>query len=121
MFCEYPQQFNETDTHIVFMRTDSKTTQDIMDDFRSKLPLPDYFADNWDSLYDCLFSLEGIKTKKVALIFDSLPDIDKNHLKKLIHVLNHATTSWNESDEYQFITVFPENSRQLISNFLCDY
>ncbi|MDR1962887.1 MAG: barstar family protein [Planctomycetaceae bacterium] len=118
IFLDHPQELNMENSHVIIMNSSITSKEELMSDFNIKLCLPNYFAHNWDSLYDCLFSLDWIEQQNLVLIYEYIPNLDNETLVQLLSILKDAMNTWNKDDRYQIHIVFPKNSYQRIHELI---
>jgi RNAse (barnase) inhibitor barstar len=81
---------------------------------RTSLKLPSYFGNNWDALSDCLRDLSWIEPRRVAIIHEDVPRLDRESLSKYLDVLRDAVCDWKPDEAHELIAVFPAESRRTI-------
>jgi len=86
----------------------------LFDVLRRKLPLPDYFGENWDALEECLKDLSWIDERRVVLIHQELPHLGDRDLATYLEVLAAGVEGWKPGDEHELVVVFPDSDRETI-------
>lgn len=84
-----------------------------------KLLFP-YFGFNWDALYDCLRDFNWVRQRKIIIIHDDLPKIERHSLKIYINILIDAMNDWKEGEEHSLDIIFPKQYEQEIASLLND-
>ncbi len=115
-FVSHPETYNPDDAFVVHLLM-VICKEGLLNQLNEKLKFP-YFGFNWDALFDLLRDFHWIEKKRVVLVHDDLPTLDKRELKIYLEILVDSIRDWKEGEEHSFEVVFPESTKELICSVL---
>lgn len=90
--------------------------QDLLAALAETLSFPAYFGKNYDALWDCLCTLDGVSEYRVLLAHEDLPCMAEDDLRVYIEILYEALIFWETHyDEHIVAIAFPEAVRSGIA------
>ena len=107
-----------TDGVIVSMPAGLTDRAQIFDAFRTSLPLPAYFGENWDALDECLRDLSWIQSERIFVIHQDIPALEASALKIYLKLLAACALYWEQHKGHELIINFPPESRKTIEEIL---
>lgn len=118
-FVNNPELFSDLNSFVVHL--DNINSEDaLFEKLYIKLISPDYFGFNWNALYDCLRDFNWVSQRKIIIIHDDLPKIERHSLKTYISILIDAMNDWKEDEEHSLDIIFPKQYEQEIASLLKD-
>lgn len=100
------------------VRANKSSKDELMDELRSLLHLPDYFGRNWDALEECLRDLGWLPEGRVILIHHDLPLADdRKNLVVYLSILKEAVLRSRERARRELVVVFPKELESTIDEF----
>ncbi len=101
---------------IARIRAGITTKFDLLDAIADALSFPAYFSKNYDALWDCLRTLDGISEYRVLLAHEDLPQLPEDDQRIYTEILYEALIHWETHyDEHLFAIAFPETARDGIA------
>ncbi len=103
------------------VKGDYKKTEQLFSELANELKFPDYFGNNWNALYDCLCDFHWIKEKKIILVHEGIPNIEKKEFGTYLKILLEASSGWKSYEEHILEIIFlnlTENEKIFIRIFI---
>ena len=118
-FVNNPELFSDLNSFVVHINN-INSEDALFEKLYIKLIFPDYFGFNWVALYDCLRDFNWVSQRKIIIIHDDLPKIERHSLKTYINILIDAMNDWKEGEEHSLDIIFPKRYEQEIASLLKD-
>lgn len=88
----------------------------LLEELHRRLRIPEYFADNWDALEECVRDLSWLPAGAVIVKHADLPLVgDVANLKTYLSILSGAVQKWSSSQERDLVVVFPSEAQEQIN------
>ena len=98
-----------------------KTPDDDFETYCKELQFPFYFGFNWNALWDCLCSLDGIEQKNVCLVHKTMPALFRDAMILYLEILHNAVDNWILRPGDHLLNVyFPSCCENRIMHYLKD-
>ena len=117
-FVESVAGFDVTDVLVVRIPHGVMRKRDLLTVFARDLSFPGYFGWNWDSLEECLGSLDWLNdSRRIVLLHEGLPfQPDWENRATYLNILKDAIAIWRPQEAHELIAVFPEHCRDDVLN-----
>lgn len=97
------------DRRVVVLPLGMESADELLAELYVRVPLEDYFGDNWNALSDCLRDLSSIREHEVWLVHQDLPRIPEQDLIQYLDVLWESTCAWKSRDVSKLNVCFPKS------------
>ncbi|HUW32447.1 MAG TPA: barstar family protein [Planctomycetota bacterium] len=94
------------------------TLEEFYDVLSRELRFPHYFGRNWDALVDCLGDFHWIQSRRVVILHEDLPALDKHMQFTYLDILSLAVRGWKPGEAHELVVIFPRPFRDRVSRLM---